>query len=241
MIANVTLDADAFASFSPQLVSFIDALPASPVSPQSYEPGNGTGGKRASEALTIPAQVNYVGKGANLYALGYEPNGSVNVITNYLGTTWLWEKVRVQGGAYGGFSVFDTNSGTFTFLSYRDPNLLGTLQTYDKTVDFLNNLDLSPDELKKTIIGTIGEMDTYLLPDAKGWTSMVRYLTHYTDEERQRIRNEVLSTDVEDFKGFVRVLAEFNKAGEVVVLGSAEAIEKANKEKSAFLEVRKVM
>ena len=241
MIANVTLDADAFASFSPQLVSFIDALPASLVSPQSYEPGNGTGGKRASEALTIPAQVNYVGKGANLYALGYEPNGSVNVITNYLGTTWLWEKVRVQGGAYGGFSVFDTNSGTFTFLSYRDPNLLGTLQTYDKTVDFLNNLDLSPDELKKTIIGTIGEMDTYLLPDAKGWTSMVRYLTHYTDEERQRIRNEVLSTDVEDFKGFVRVLAEFNKAGEVVVLGSAEAIEKANKEKSAFLEVRKVM
>ena len=241
MIANVTLDADAFASFSPQLVSFIDALPASLVSPQSYEPGNGTGGKRASEALTIPAQVNYVGKGANLYALGYEPNGSVNVITNYLGTTWLWEKVRVQGGAYGGFSVFDTNSGTFTFLSYRDPNLLGTLQTYDKTVDFLNNLDLSPDELKKTIIGTIGEMDTYLLPDAKGWTSMVRYLTHYTDEERQRIRDEVLSTDVNDFKGFARVLAEFNKAGEVVVLGSAEAIEKANKEKSAFLEVRKVM
>ena len=89
------------------------------------------------EALTIPAQVNYVGKGANLYKLGYEPHGSVSVINNYLGTTWLWEKVRVQGGAYGGFSAFDTHSGTFTFLSYRDPNLLATLDTYDKTVDFL--------------------------------------------------------------------------------------------------------
>jgi hypothetical protein len=165
----------------------------------------------------------------------------VGVINNYLGTTWLWEKVRVQGGAYGGFSAFDNNSGTFTFLSYRDPNILSTLQTYEKTVDFLRDLDLSADELKKTIIGTIGEMDAYQLPDAKGWTSMVRYLTRYTDEERQRIRDEVLGTTGDNFKQFARVLAELNKAGEVVVLGSAEAIEKANKEKDGFLEIKKVM
>ncbi len=241
MIANVTLDANSFASFSPQLASLMDALPASPVGSSSFEPGNGAGQNGANEGLTIPAQVNYVGKGANLYKLGYEPHGSVSVINNYLGTTWLWEKVRVQGGAYGGFSAFDYNAGTFTFLSYRDPNLLSTLQTYDKTVDFLEHLDLSPDELKKTIIGTIGEIDAYQLPDAKGWSSMVRYLTLYTDEERQRIRDEVLSTDVNDFKQFARVLAELNQAGEVVVLGSAEAIEKANQEKEGFLEVKKVM
>jgi Zn-dependent M16 (insulinase) family peptidase len=237
MIANVTLDADSFASFSPQLASFMDALPSLKVDPVKLEPKAPT----KFEGLTIPAQVNYVGKGANLYKLGYEPHGSINVINNYLGTTWLWEKVRVQGGAYGGFSIFDTNSGTYTFLSYRDPNLLSTLQNYDKTVDFLSNLDMSADELKKSIIGTIGNMDAYLLPDAKGWTSMVRFLTHYTDEERQRIRDEVLGTTVDNFKQFARVLAELNKVGEVVVLGSAEAIEKANKEKAGFLEVKKVM
>jgi len=241
MVANVTLDADSFATFSPQLASLMEALPVSPVGSPSFKRGDGAAKNGANEGLTIPAQVNYVGKGANLYELGYEPHGSVSVINNYLGTTWLWEKVRVQGGAYGGFSAFDYNSGTFTFLSYRDPNLLNTLQTYDKTVGFLEHLDLSPDELKKTIIGTIGEMDAYQLPDAKGWSSMARYLTHYTDEERQRIREEVLSTDVNDFKQFARVLAELNQAGEVVVLGSAEAIEKANKEKESFLEVKKVM
>ena len=48
-----------------------------------------------------------------------------DVITNYLRTTWLWERVRVQGGAYGGFCVFNHRSGVFTYLSYRDPNLLG--------------------------------------------------------------------------------------------------------------------
>jgi len=237
MIANITLDADFFASFLPQLESFMNTLPVLNVNPAKLEREIPT----RFEGLTIPAQINYVGKGANLYTLGYEPNGSINVINNYLGKTWLWEKVRVQGGAYGGFSLFDTNSGIFTFLSYRDPNLLETIDNYDKTVDFLSNLDLSAEELKKSIIGTIGSMDAYQLPDAKGWTSLTRYLTHYTDEERQRIRDEVLGTSVDDFRGFARVLTELNKAGEVVVLGSKEAIEKANKEKDGFLEIKKVM
>jgi len=237
MIANVTLDSDSFSSLAPQLASFMDALPGLKVDPVKLKRKLPTN----FEGLTIPAQVNYVGKGANLYNLGYEPHGSINVINNYLRTTWLWEKVRVQGGAYGGFSFFDTNSGTFTFLSYRDPNLLETIDNFDKTVGFLTGLDLSADELKKSIIGTIGDMDAYQLPDAKGWTSMVRHLTNYTDEERQRTRDEVMSTKVDDFKGFARVLAKLNKAGEVVVLGSADAIEKANKEKQGFLEVKKVM
>ena len=237
MIANVTLDADSFTSFSPRLASFMDTLPSLKIDPVKLERDS----PAKFEGLTIPAQVNYVGKGANLYKLGYEPHGSINVINNYLGTTWLWEKVRVQGGAYGGFSLFDMHSGTYTFLSYRDPNLLGTIENYDKTVDFLAGLNLSPDELKKSIIGTIGNMDAYQLPDAKGWTSMSRYLTNYTDEERQRIRDEVLGTTVNDFKQFARVLAELNEAGKVVVLGSADAIEKANQEKTDFLEVKKVI
>jgi Zn-dependent M16 (insulinase) family peptidase len=237
MIANITLDADSFTLFQPGLASFMDALPSSKMDPVKLEPER----PAKFEGLTIPAQVNYVGKGANLYRLGYEPHGSINVINNYLRATWLWEKVRVQGGAYGGFSFFDMNSGTYTFLSYRDPNLLGTLENYDKTVDFLTGLDLSADELKKSIIGTIGNMDAYQLPDAKGWTSMTRYLTNYTDEERQRIRDEVLGTTDKDFMQFARVLAKLKDAGEVVVLGSADAIAKANQEKADFLEVKKVM
>jgi Zn-dependent M16 (insulinase) family peptidase len=40
-------------------------------------------------------------------------------------------QVRVQGGAYGGFCSFDAQSGQFAYLSYRDPNLLQTLDAYD--------------------------------------------------------------------------------------------------------------
>jgi Zn-dependent M16 (insulinase) family peptidase len=185
--------------------------------------------------------VNYVGKGANLYEMGYQLHGSVSVIRKYVGTTYLWEKIRVQGGAYGAFFVFDANSGSLNYISYRDPNLLASLENYDGTPAFLHELEISDAELTKAIIGAIGEMDTHQLPDAKGHSAFVRYLTGYTDEERQQIRNQVLSTSVEDFKTFATALEAVIEKGQVVVLGSAEAIEEANQERDGFLNVKKVL
>lgn len=60
--------------------------------------------------------------------------------------------------------------GVFSFLSYRDPNLLKTLDVYDGTGDFLRELEMDDDTLTKAIIGTIGDVDSYQLPDAKGYS-----------------------------------------------------------------------
>ncbi|MCO5572009.1 hypothetical protein L7F22_025760 [Adiantum nelumboides] len=124
----------------------------------------------SNEGLAVPTQVNYVGKAFNIYDTGYQLNGNAYVISKYIGNTWLWDRVRVSGGAYGGFCDFDSHSGVFSFLSYRDPNLLETLDIYDKAVEFLRELELDDDSLTKAIIGTIGDVDSYQLPDAKGYT-----------------------------------------------------------------------
>jgi Zn-dependent M16 (insulinase) family peptidase len=191
--------------------------------------------------LTIPAKINYVGKGANLYKLGYNLHGSHLVITNFLRTTWLWEKVRVQGGAYGGFCRFDPHSGVFNYLSYRDPNLLSTLDNYNGSSQFLQQVDLSKAEITRSIIGAIGQIDAYQLPDAKGYTSMIRYLIGLTDEFRQQLRDEVLSTTSVNFRAFAEVLQQVNEKGLVVVLGSQEAITEANAGRGDWLKVQKVL
>lgn len=64
-------------------------------------------------------------------------------------------------------------TGVFSFLSYRDPNLLKTLNVYDGTGDFLRELAMDDDTLTKAIIGTIGDVDAYQLPDAKGYSRYV--------------------------------------------------------------------
>ena len=159
-----------------------------------------------------------MGKAADLYDLGYQFDGSSSVITRYLATTWLWERVRVQGGAYGAFCSFDPFSGVLLYASYRDPNLLDTLKVYDGSGPFLRELEISDDELTKAIIGTIGDLDAYQLPDARGFTSMMRYLTDLTDEFRQRMRYQILSTRVEDFRDFSGVLERVAAQGRVVML-----------------------
>jgi len=53
------------------------------------------------------------------------------VASRYLYTTHLWETVRVRNGAYGVTVWFDVNSGTWLYCSYRDPNLLKTIQAFD--------------------------------------------------------------------------------------------------------------
>ncbi|MCB9422772.1 MAG: insulinase family protein [Ardenticatenaceae bacterium] len=237
LVVNVTLDEANYGRFLPILSDFVTAVPANPLNLIDWSPEF----SRTNEGLTIPAQVNYVGKGANLYDLGYQLHGSVSVIGKYLGTTYLWEKIRVQGGAYGGFSTFDRFSGVWSYLSYRDPNLLGTLANYDGTADFLRNLDLSQAELTSSIIGAIGGIDSYQLPDAKGYTSMSRHLIGESDVQRQQYRDEVLATTTADFKALGEVLTQANDAATVVVLGSAEAIAKANESQKDWLDVKKVM
>ncbi len=178
-------------------------------------------------------------KGANLYELGYELDGSISVIANIMRLTYLWEKLRVQGGAYGAMTSFDKRSGVFTFLSYRDPNLMGTLQNYDGTADFLRKLDLSDDELTKGIIGAISSLDAYQLPDAKGYTSMIWHLLGESDASRQQYREQVLRTTQADFKAFAEVLAQVKEQGQVVVLGSPDALTAVNN--NNWLEITKVM
>jgi hypothetical protein len=84
-------------------------------------------------------------------------------------------------------------------------------------------------------------MDAYQLPDAKGYTSMIRYLTGDTDEMRQRIREQVLSTTQADFHAFGEVLDRLKNDGQVVVLGSKEDIEAANSQRGDWLQIKKVL
>ncbi len=238
MVADVTLDAKNWELLQPKLLAFINCLPAADAQPADWPDG----GEAGNEGLTIPAQVNYVGKGTDLYALGYRLKGSWLPVQNWLRTGYLWERVRMQGGAYGGFCTFDVRSGAFTFLSYRDPNLLGTIHNYDSAAAFLRQHLPSEEEVTRTIIGVIGDMDDYMTPDAKGRTSMVRYLAGDTEEARQQLRDEVLSTTPQDFVRFAEILDDVSTHGRVVVMGAPQAIEKANAEMGdTWLNVTRVI
>ena len=236
-LCNVTLSGDDRSLFDGELAAMLSSLPAVDRSKQTWTQPEHTG----SEGLLIPAQVNYVGKAANLYDLGYALHGSSTVVSRYLGASWLWDRIRVQGGAYGAFCSFDPFSGILGYASYRDPNVLNTLDNYDGSGAFLRQLDINQDELSKAIIGTIGDLDSYQLPDAKGYTSMMRHLTGIDEVYRQRMRDEILGTTAEDFHFFADILDRGASQGVVAVLGGEDAIDAANEERGHFLKKIRVL
>jgi len=220
LVVNATMDADLLARCEPALVPVAEALPDT----RAAEAERGPLALPGREGLAIPAQVNYVGKGVSVAEHGLSFSGAALAVNKLLRTGYLWEKVRVQGGAYGAFSLIDRVGGGIAFVSYRDPNLAATLDAFDAAADYLERLDLSRDELEKTIVGAIGELDAYQLPDAKGFTALVRHLTGQTDAYLQALRQETLAASPRDFAEFAKAVRANAAHGAICVLGDEEAM-----------------
>ncbi|NCD24868.1 MAG: peptidase M16 [Deltaproteobacteria bacterium] len=223
VVLNLTMDETALAGHEARFREFLASLAQDgPEASVWADPA-----RPEREGIIIPAQVNYVGKVCDLHAQGYAFHGSSLVAAKYLRTTWLWEQVRVLGGAYGGFCSHGRLSGLMSFGSYRDPNIASTLDAFDGCGAFLETVALDRGELLKAIIGTSGDLDPYQLPDAKGFTALGQHLAGVTTATRQRIRDEVLATDERDFRAFGAVLREAASSGLVGVLGGEDALNRA--------------
>ena len=216
---DMTADSALLGAARSSLEALVSSLPSREVTVVGLEfealPG--------AELLSIPAQVNYVGLGLSLKDTGYRYKGSQAVILRHLRMGYLWDRVRVQGGAYGCFARFGRATGAFTFASYRDPNVENTLRVYRETADYLGNLSLSEADITRAVVGAIGDVDTYMLPGAKGATAFSRWMTGESNEERQRIREEILSTRLSDFHDFAPYLAAALTNAVPCVLGGADA------------------
>lgn len=243
MILNLTGDKAVLDTIQPSVDSFLSGLPGDAEGaklPNFYkEEHPWITAARAEmadslpiedEGFIVPTQVSYVGKGGRLYQSGETVSGSSAVVSKFLRTGYLWDHVRVIGGAYGGFCTFSDDDGFFSFLSYRDPNLAATIDVYDNAASNLAEsaevLANDPDALATAIIGAIGDMDSVLSPDQKGWASYQRWLKRESPEARQQFRDEVLNTSAADFKEFAERLANL-KDTSVAVVSSKGAFEAA--------------
>jgi presequence protease len=256
MFLDITGDATVQESIKPSVDTFLKILPGETNAgkfPNFYKdvhPWVNPARKKMAEmfpvrneGFVVPTQVSYVGKAGLLYGKDETVHGSAQVVSQFLRTGYLWDNVRVMGGAYGGFCTYSQYSGFFSYLSYRDPNLGKTLDIYDAAGDALTaaaeQLENDPDALAAAIIGTVGDMDGALSPDQKGYTSMTRWLINESPEYRQKYRDEVINTKASDFKLFAERLKSL-KEPSVAVVSSKAAFETAAKE-GKVLELKTIL
>lgn len=184
--------------------------------------------KRSNEGILSSANVQYVSKGYNFKRLGYDFNGSMRVLTTILNGDYLHNRIRAQGGAYGAGILVD-RTGHLTTFSYRDPNLDKTLLVYNNMGDYIENLELSKEELTTYIIGTISRLDPATTPHMKGQIATNRYISNTSQEDVQKIRDQVLNTKLEDIKAFAPVLKDTMEENYLCVLGNENKIKENKK------------
>ena len=188
------------------------------------------------EALQAPAQVNYVGVGGSLATIGYQCDGADIVVNRHLSRTFLHEAIREKGGAYGAFSVLDIRTGLLTMLSYRDPNLQKTLDTYQAAGAWLQTVQLDDDALLQAIIGAAGDFDGHQLPDARGFGAMARLLSGDDDAYRQSVREQALSVENHHFARYGAAIEAMSTHWRTVVLGGESALQQQQTQSPGFFE-----
>lgn len=186
--------------------------------------------EKKNEGIATASEVQYVIEGYDFKKLGYAWNGKMRVLSHILSTDWLQSRIRVIGGAYGGYSSVSLN-GSFTFNSYRDPNLKETLENYRSTVEYLRKFEADQKSMTRYIIGTIARIDQPMTPSQKGSQAASNYFTKRKKEDLQRDRDAILATTGEDIRGFSEMIQKILDQNAICVYGNAEKI---NQEKVLF-------
>ena len=223
LLADMTVDDEGMQICKEPLVSFTGKLYTAPMNAADCAvKAIGTCPKH-NEAFITSGMVQYNACAANFAESGIAYNGSMNVLKNVLGNEYLWNNVRVKGGAYGCMCGF-APSGNGYFTSYRDPNLAKTYDIYAKAANYVQSLELDDRELTKYIIGAIGAIDLPMTASMKGNRSLAAFLGERSFEQIQKNRDELLATTVDDLRSLSKAVAAVIEAGHICVVGSESKI-----------------
>ena len=203
------------------LERFAAELPAGDAAPEYMEVS--PKGESVREAILIPAGISFAAFGSNMLKYGYEHAGRFQVLSQIMSYGYLWEEIRVHGGAYGcGFSSGMT--GNMVFTSYRDPNPMNSLKVYASAGDFIRDFTESDEDLTKYIISSIAGMDGLVSSARRGLGQEMNYFRGTGYDDLYGIRQQMLSLGKDELAELAGLFDKVALDGSCCVVGNADAI-----------------
>ena len=180
--------------------------------------------EKKNEGFKTASKVQYVARAGNFIDQGVPYHGALQILKVILSYDYLWQNVRVIGGAYGCMTNFN-RIGEGYFVSYRDPNLKRTMDVYEGVVDYLENFTVTDRDMTKYIIGTMSNIDQPMTPAIKGERSMNLYMNRVSEKMIQTERCQILEAQQEDIRKLAPVVEAVLRADQICVIGGEEKIE----------------
>lgn len=183
--------------------------------------------KDKHEAFVIPSDVCYLGQSTDPRALGIATNGSWGVAANALSYGYLWNEIRVKGGAYGcGFRA--AADRRLAFYTYRDPAIDPSIDRIAGAGAWLGELDTDRDTFEGYIVSTVSSNDAPVKPYALTKRINGAYFSKRTPGYRERLRSEMLATTPKRLRELGSDVAQVAEKAPRCVFGGREIIEASN-------------
>ena len=211
--------ASADSELTDKILAFIPSaenVPACAHEPRKARP------EKIRHGITVPARVSYACMGA-LSKEAARSVGLLRVVRSILSYEYLWNEVRVKGGAYGtGFIVRKT--GEIGFYSYRDPSPESTLGVYRSAPAFLRSLAEDECDLTKFIIGAYGEYDIMTTPKSEAAQALYDYMTGWTDADERALTDGILNVTPSALRRAADIIEEAIGHASIAVIGEKEKL-----------------
>lgn len=209
-----------YKAFESEVRTFISKLPEGAKAGSVYVPAP----SKDNEGFKTAGQVQYVCRAGNFMDKGLDYTGALKVLKVMMGYDYLWNNIRVKGGAYGCMSGFSRNGDSY-FVSYRDPNLKETIDIYEGVTEYLRSFDADERTMTQYIIGAISSLDIPLTPQGKAIKSLSAYMTGLDEKILQKERDELLATTPEVIRGLARHCEAFLEDKALCVVGAEAKID----------------
>ncbi len=220
LLASYTSGEKGYNYFINEFEEFLEVLDSGSIKKGNME----FPGISLNEGFKYSGKIQYVARTGNFVKAGFKYTGALKVLNVILSYDYLWNNIRVKGGAYGCMCGFSRDGNAY-FTSYRDPNLRETNEIYDKVYDYVKNFTADERDMTKYIIGTISNLDTPLNPSARGTRSLNAYLSNISYEDIQKERNEILNVTVEDIRALAPIVKSVLDSNNICVIGNETKLE----------------
>lgn len=188
-----------------------------------------------SEFVLIPSKVAYAVIGGKSELVG-KNLGLMRVVRSILSYEYLWNTVRVQGGAYGTGFV-PRKDGSLSFYSYRDPSPARSLVAYRDSVAYLRSISESDEDITKFIIGAIGEYDTLITPRTASLISTSDHLNGWSSEDEAAVRAQMLSVKARDLAYAADIIEDALGNERIAIVGGTEHLNSLDKKPERIIRI----
>lgn len=179
------------------------------------------------EAFVIPSDICFAANACDPRRLGIDVTGTWAVAANALSYDYLWNEIRVKGGAYGcGFRAAGERQAAF--YTYRDPAIDPSIERVERAGAWLGSFEPDEAAFEGFIVSCVSGMDAPLKPYALTKRRNTTYLAGLDPHAREERRAQMLAATPGELRSLGTDVTRIAAESPTCVFGGRDVIAKSN-------------